>query len=84
MAMNIKNPDAQRMAHELADLTGESLTAAVTEALRERLARVRDRRNEGMAQRLLAIGRDVAPRLSEPYRSADHGRLLYNERGLPA
>jgi len=35
-----------------------------------------------MADRLLAIGRDTAPR--EPFRGADHGDLLYDDRGLPA
>lgn len=84
MSMNIKNPDTERLAHELAELTGENLTAAVTVALQERLARVQQRQGGGMAERLLAIGRDLAPRLSEPYRSADHGDLLYDDRGLPA
>jgi hypothetical protein len=37
-----------------------------------------------LADRLLAIGRDTAPRLREPFRTADHGDLLYDERGLPA
>ena len=34
--MNIKNAEAHRLAEELAKLTGESLTGAVTEAVRER------------------------------------------------
>jgi antitoxin VapB len=38
----------------------------------------------GLADRLLAIGRDTAPRLHEPFRTADHGDMLYDERGLPA
>ncbi len=37
----------------------------------------------GLAERLLAIGKDCAERLKEPFRSADHGDLLYDERGLP-
>ena len=84
MAMNIKNSEAERLTHELAELTGESLTEAVAVAVRERLSRLRQRRGSGMADRLLAIGRDLAPRLSEPYRSADHGDLLYDDKGLPA
>ena len=32
---------------------------------------------------LLQIGRDCASRLKEPYRSIEHGELLYDERGLP-
>ena len=83
MGMNIKNPEAQRLAQDLAALTGESLTAAVIEALRERLDRIRRERGEGLAARLIAIGRDCAPRLKEPYRSSEHGDLLYDERGLP-
>lgn len=84
MAMNIKNGEAQRLTQELAALTGESMTTAVTEAVRERLERLRDeKRPGGLAQRLLAIGRDCAPRLKEPWRSADIADLLYDERGLP-
>ena len=41
MALNIKNPETERLAHLLADATGESLTEAVTVALRDRLAAVR-------------------------------------------
>jgi antitoxin VapB len=83
MSLNIKSEDAHRLACELAALTGESMTAAVTEALRERIERVRRSQKHGLSERLLAIGRDSAPRFKEPYRSADHGDLLYDERELP-
>jgi antitoxin VapB len=83
MSLNIKNEEAHRLARELASLTGESMTAAVTEALRERLERVRRAGSRGLAERLLVIGRDCAGRLKEPYRSAEHGELLYDEGGLP-
>jgi antitoxin VapB len=83
MALNIKSDEAHKLAQELAHVTGESLTAAVTMALRERLARVRRGSRTSLAQQLLAIGKDTAPRLKEPYKSADHGDLLYDERGLP-
>jgi antitoxin VapB len=66
-----------------AALTGESLTAAITIAVRERLERLRRERSTSLAQRLVAIGRDCAPRLKQPFRSAEHGELLYDERGLP-
>lgn len=45
-----------------------------------------DDKSEGvrrLADRLVAIGRECAPRLKEPYRSAEHGDLLYDDRGLP-
>jgi antitoxin VapB len=83
MAMNIKNDRTQRLAKELAKLTGESLTAAITEAVRERLQRVRSKRGDGLAERLLAIGKDCAAHLREPSLSADHGDFLYDEKGLP-
>jgi antitoxin VapB len=83
MGMNIKNQEAHRLAQELSALTGESLSRAVAEALRERLERVRRERGQSLAERLVAIGRDTAPRLKEPWRSAEHGELLYDERGLP-
>ena len=83
MSLNVKNKEAHRLAEELAKLTGESLTTAVTVALRERLNRIRQERRGGLAVRLQAIGRDCAAHLKEPFRSADHGDLLYDERGLP-
>ena len=83
MAMNIKNDEAQQLARELAKLTGETMTAAVTEALRERLSEFRSKEGRGIAERLLQIGRECAAQLKEPYRSADHGDLLYDEKGLP-
>jgi antitoxin VapB len=83
MTLNIKNQEAHRLAAELAKITGESLTAAVTTALRQRLDRVRQEKAPSLADRLLEIGRDCAARLEEPVRSADHADLLYDERGLP-
>jgi antitoxin VapB len=41
MALSIKTDEADKLARELAKLTGESMTQAVTEALRERLSRER-------------------------------------------
>jgi len=83
MALNIKNEETQKLAKELAKLTGESMTSAVTEAVRERLDRVRTARGTGLAERLLKIGKECAAHLQEPYRSIDHGELLYDEKGMP-
>jgi antitoxin VapB len=83
MSLNIKNEETHQLVRQLSKLTGESMTAAVDKAVRERLERVRKREGKGMAERLLEIGRDCASRLKEPYRSIDHGDLLYDEKGLP-
>lgn len=83
MALNIKDDETHKLAKELARATGESMTAAITEAVRERLDRVRSEQGTGLADRLLAIGKDCAAHLREPFRSVNHAELLYNEKGLP-
>lgn len=83
MGLNIKNEATHRLVEELARRTGETMTAAVTTAVRERLDRVRREHGDSLADRLLAIGKDCAKRLKEPFRSADHGELFYDDRGLP-
>lgn len=72
-----------RLAHELAELTGETVTGAVTTAVQERLERVRRVEQPGVADRLLEIGRDTAPRLPEGLKTVEHAELLYDESGLP-
>ncbi|ABE38683.1 type II toxin-antitoxin system VapB family antitoxin [Rhodopseudomonas palustris] len=82
MHLNIKNDEAHRLASELAELTGESLTAAVTAALREQLARERRRRQtDKIAERLLKIG-DRYAALPDTGRTPDDV-LGYDEHGLP-
>jgi antitoxin VapB len=82
MHLNIKNDEAHKLASELAKLTGESLTATVTVALRERLARERRRRRPDLiAERLMKIGSRYAA-LADTGRSPEQ-ILGYDEHGLP-
>ena len=83
MALNIKNAETCKLAEELARRTGENMTEAVTQALRERLQRVRQERSGSLAERILEIGRDCAAHLKEPFKSMDPDELLYDEEGLP-
>ena len=83
MALHIKSGKTQRLVEELSKLTGESPTAAITNAVRERLTRLQQDEKQGLAERLLAIGKDCAAHCKEPYRSIDHADLLYGEDGLP-
>jgi antitoxin VapB len=84
MGLNIKNEKTHRLVRQLARITGESMTAAVDQAVRERLERVRHiNQKDNLAERLLKIGRECAPHLKEPYKSTNHGDLLYDEKGLP-
>ena len=83
MHLNIKNHEAHQLATELADLTGESLTAAVTCALRDRLERERRRRSSAsVAERLMDIGRRYAALPDAGGRTPEE-ILGYDENGLP-
>jgi len=81
VSLNIKDPEAHRLAQAVAEATGETMTRAVTEALRERNERLRARRDKASVQELLAIAQRASSRVKRPY--LDHAELLYDERGLP-
>ena len=84
MSLNIKNRETCRLARELATLTGDTMTAAITVALRERLEREKRLRNaDALARKLEAIGRRCAARLGPGPSAVEHGDFLYDERGLP-
>jgi antitoxin VapB len=84
MALSIKHPEADRLARELAESTGEGITEAVIIALRERLARQKRRRRQGrpLSEELRAIGERIAAMPVLDSRSAEE-ILDYDERGLP-
>lgn len=83
MALSIKTEEADRLARELADVTGETLTEAVTKALRERLDRVQPRSPVDIAQRLdrLSLEYNSYPVVDD--RTADE-IIGYDENGLPS
>ncbi len=83
MSLNIKNEETHTLARELAAITGESITGAVTESLRERLERVRRSKRHGMAERLMKIGAECAARLPEEFKNLNPDDLLFDEKGLP-
>ena len=83
MGLNIKNDETCRLAGELARLTGETMTGAITVALRERLELEKRRRGaDALARELHAIGQRCAKLLGPGPSAVEHGDLLYNERGL--
>ena len=86
MSINIKNEETARLARDLANATGESITQAVTTALRERLDRVSHSGQVVVLDRvkeMRRISEDASARWIEPFRSSEHGDLLYDESGLP-
>ena len=81
MSLNIKDPEAHRLAQAIARTTGETMTRVVTEALRERYDRLERRAGKASVGELAAIARRAAAHKKGPY--LDHGDEFYDERGLP-
>jgi antitoxin VapB len=82
MALSIKSDEADRLARALAAQTGESLTDAVVNSLRERLARLRVEHGATMAQRVRRIQDEVAAMPVLDDRAPDD-ILGYDDRGIP-
>jgi antitoxin VapB len=85
MSLNIKNPETYRLVKELAERTGTSMTAAVTQAVREQLERIRGETDGPQldAERGLAMLAEMRGRFAPGYLDQDHDALLYDEGGLP-
>jgi antitoxin VapB len=81
VSLNIKDPEAHRLARAIAQATGETMTHAVTEALRERYERLHQRSPEVLAADIRAIAKRATAHVKRPY--LDHAEFLYDERGLP-
>jgi antitoxin VapB len=80
MALSIKNDEADQLARELVELTGESITDAVVVSLRQRVER--ERRRPGIRKRLLDLADEVADYPVLDNRTADEV-LGYDDMGLP-
>jgi len=85
MALNLKNEETERLARNLADLTGESLTMAVTLALKERLERQeKARKREGRMEWLDRITKETSAIMNDGRSSKELFDELYDpETGLP-
>ncbi len=83
MPLNIRNEETEELATTLAKLTGETKTEAVTQALRERLQRIR---RTSAKRRLADVLDEIALHCSTlpllDRRSADQ-IMGYDENGLP-
>jgi antitoxin VapB len=83
MALNIRNPETERLAAEVARRTGETKTEAVTKALRERLERLRRARGKRrLADELNEIALHCASLPELDTRTPDE-ILGYEGDGLP-
>jgi len=79
--LNIKDSEAHRLARAITKETGETMTRAVIEALRERYQRIQRRKRKASVKELTQIADRIASRVKRPY--LDHADLLYDEHGLP-
>ena len=82
MALNIKDPETDRLARAVAAATGVSLTEAIREALRDRLERASLRTRRGVGVEVRRIQERLARLQVLDDRPADV-ILGYDEHGLP-
>jgi hypothetical protein len=85
MSLNIKNEETVRLVRELAEELHLSMTAAIADAVRSRLAQIRAGSPEGDfdEEAVLALAREMRERMGEAYLGQDFDALLYDEMGLP-
>ena len=83
MALHLRDPEAERLAAELARKTGQTKTEVVTQALRDRLARVRrEQSKRSLADELQEIAEHCASLPVFDSLAADE-ILAYDANGLP-
>jgi len=83
MPLNIRNEETEQLAAALAKLTGETKTEAVTQALRERIERIRrNRARKRLADELDEIALHCSTLPVRDARAADE-IMGYDEHGLP-
>jgi antitoxin VapB len=83
MALSIKNPDVDQLARELAEITGESLTDAIANALKERLEREAGKRNRNRFREDIHRIQQRISRLDHRNKLSDEDIIGYDEAGIP-
>jgi len=85
MTLSLKNLETEQLVRKLADMTEESLTTAVTVAVRERIERLeKSDKKKGRLEWLINLSKQTAPLLKSLPPSTEIGDLLYDkETGLP-
>lgn len=84
--LNIKSAETYKLATELRELTGDSLSTVVKTALKEKLEREKQKRGrEGIAEKLMEIGRQYREAAGNgPFPSVKEIEdELYDEYGAP-
>ena len=83
MALSIKDPETERLARNLAQLTGESITTATRRAIEERLRRLGGKsRRAALLEDMVEIRRRWSEMAVVDRRTPEE-ILGYDEHGLP-
>jgi antitoxin VapB len=83
MSLNIKNEETHRLVRRLAELTGQSQTSAVEDAVRRRLDELeRTESRSARREAMMRIARESAASI-DPELSNDPNDFLYDESGMP-
>jgi antitoxin VapB len=83
MPLSIKDPETERLARELAQRTGETITIATRKALQERLRRVGGMREKALLLDDLAAIRLRCSEMQVLDRRGPDEIIGYDERGVP-
>ena len=84
MALNIKNQETCDLARELAELTDDTMTGAITNVLRERVEQIkRERDREELLQKIRAIGERCAANMPPGPSPEEIIESMYGEFGEP-
>ena len=84
MSLNIKNEETHRLIRRLAELTGQSQTSAVEDAVRRRLAELS--REDEIARsfaNIMEISRQSSAAMTEEEKAVTLEELLYDDQGMP-
>ncbi len=83
MPISIRNPLAEKLAREVAEKSGESITQAIIHSLEERLEHLQGRRQANSVEEEILRISERCRRLPDLDQRSPEAILGYDERGLP-
>lgn len=83
MALSIKNPEVERLARELAEITGENLTEVICNALKQRFQKESGRKQPATISDEIRRMQERVDRLPRRDHRSDDELIGYNKYGIP-
>ncbi len=84
MALSIKNQEVDRLARRLAKVTGESMTEAICNALKQRLEKETGRKQPSTIRDEILRIRERVARLPRKDQRSDENIIGYDDHGIPS